>query len=378
MLLLADFIAANSIEILGRARGNGGTTSSAAPTGDELRDGIPLFLAQLVDRLRRATLDSAAMQESATRHGAALQKMGVTVAHVIRDYGAVCQAVTELAEAVGAPITTAGLHTLTRCLDEATANAVTEYVRQPEVSTTDDGTERLGPLAHELRNRLAAALLSFNVLKKGNVSLGGSTGAILGRCLPGLRDIVNRSLAEARLESGVQRRQRLSVLQLLADTELDVAMDAGARGGALIVTRGERGVEVEADPQILAAPIASLLQHAAKFRRQNGRVVLRATATSEWVTIEVEDECGGRPAGSAETHLLPFPQKSGARTGLGLGRAIARKGVAASGGRLRVRKPPKHGVRLLGRSNARRPRRDGRSARRDRIPGLLLTGDALD
>jgi len=42
----------------------------------------------------------------------------------------------------------------------ATAGAVTEYARQREQSSSDQEVERLGFLAHELRNRVSSALLS--------------------------------------------------------------------------------------------------------------------------------------------------------------------------------------------------------------------------
>src|SRR5205807_7636099 len=53
------------------------------------------------------------------------------------------------------------------------------------------------------------------ILKRGNVAINGSTGAVLGRSLTGLRDVVDRTLSEVRLEAGTQRRERLPVITLL-------------------------------------------------------------------------------------------------------------------------------------------------------------------
>jgi hypothetical protein len=47
-----------------------------------------------------------------------------------------------------------------------------------------------------MRNRLTTALLSLESLKAGEVSIGGSTGALLDRSLTGLNDLIDRSLAE--------------------------------------------------------------------------------------------------------------------------------------------------------------------------------------
>src|SRR5882724_8960618 len=59
--------------------------------------------------------------------------------------------------------------------------------------------------------------------------------------------------------------------------------------------------------------------------------------------IEVEDECGGLPAGLTEQLFLPFERRSADRTGLGLGLAISRQGVQANGGTLDVRNMPGKG-----------------------------------
>jgi signal transduction histidine kinase len=61
------------------------------------------------------------------------------------------------------------------------------------------------------------------------------------------------------------------------------------------------------------------------------------------VRIDVEDECGGLPAGNAEKMFLPFGQQNADKTGLGLGLSISRKGVEAMGGTIAVRDLPGKG-----------------------------------
>jgi diguanylate cyclase (GGDEF)-like protein len=60
-------------------------------------------------------------------HGRDLLQEGFTIEQVIRDYGDVCQAVTNLAVETGAPISADEFRTFNRCLDDAIAAAVTEY-----------------------------------------------------------------------------------------------------------------------------------------------------------------------------------------------------------------------------------------------------------
>ena len=113
------------------------------------------------------------------------------MSQVVHNYGDICQSITELALEQDAPISTDDFRTLNRCLDDAIAGAVTEFGRGRNQSTLDGadarGNERLGFLAHELRNLLNTSLLAFDVLKSGDVGVGGSTGQVLRRNLVGAR-----------------------------------------------------------------------------------------------------------------------------------------------------------------------------------------------
>jgi hypothetical protein len=186
--MLHEFLTLHHDEIIERTRRKVATRTAPRPTEEELEHGVPLFLSQLADTLRReqespARPTSGEMAESALLHGGELRKAGFTVAQVVHDYGDVCQAVTELAIELETPISADEFKTLNRCLDEAIAQAVTEFARQRELVLSDRGTERLGFFAHELRNLLGTAMLAFEVLKSGTVGISGSTGMILGRNL---------------------------------------------------------------------------------------------------------------------------------------------------------------------------------------------------
>ena len=71
--------------------------------------------------------------------------------------------------------------------------------------------------------------------------------------------------------------------------------------------------------------------------------MLKTSATAERVLIEIEDECGGLPAGKAEELFDAFQQRGEDRSGLGLGLFISRKGVEANDGLLGVGTSPAHG-----------------------------------
>jgi signal transduction histidine kinase len=71
---------------------------------------------------------------------------------------------------------------------------------------------------------------------------------------------------------------------------------------------------------------------------------LRAHASVERVLIEVEDGCGGLPAGEDTEDLFrSFEQRGADRTGLGLGLAFSRWAVEANHGRLYAQNLPNKG-----------------------------------
>jgi signal transduction histidine kinase len=342
-LMLHDFITENRDEIIDLCRVKVGARPAPRPTLEELRHGVPRFLDQLAETLRLQAPSSRLIRDSAALHGGELLHLGFTVGQVVHDYGDICQSITELALEKKAPISTAEFRTLNRCLDDAIANAVTEYGKQRDHRISAEGKERLGVFTHELRNLLNTAMLSFEVLQTGSVGVGGATGAVLGRSLSGLRDLVDRSLADARLIAGIQNRERIIMSEFIEEVEVAAAMEARERGLRLTVVGLDGDVAVAADRQILSSVVANLLQNAFKFTRPEGHVSLRSSADLDRVRMEVEDECGGLPPGDPRALFLPFEQRGGDRTGLGLGLAISRRGVEASGGVLKVRNLPGKG-----------------------------------
>ncbi len=335
--LLHEFLTDNTPEIIARTRAKVAKRTDPVPSEAEMKNGVPLFLKQLIDRLRLGATDSDAIEVSAARHGGELLDMGFNVSQVVRGYGDVCQAITQLAEEVDAPISVEEFQVFNKCQDDATAEAVTEYERQRDQSVAQQGLERRAVLAHEMGNRVAAALISFNLLQKGAVGIGGSTSAVLGRSLRALRLLVNNSLAEVRIESGLGLKERISVSELIAEAQGEAAMVAAAYRSELVVSPVETGINVEADPQILSAALSNLLQNAFKFSRPGARIHLRTTATAERVLFEVEDECGGLPPGKSQDLFRPFQQRSANRSGLGLGLTISARGVEGAGGHIGVR-----------------------------------------
>ena len=370
--MLDQLLTTHRQEIITRIRAKAAARPVPELSQGTLDQGIPIFLEQLSDILRQATSGSETTNgqttngqttnAAATRRGGDLFRMGFNVSQVVHGYGDVCQAVTELALDRALPIATDEFRIFNRCLDEAIASAVTEYERQLEEGISRQGTERLGVFAHELRNALAAALLSFSIVKRGVVGLESSTGAVLHRSLLRLRDLIDRSLSGVRLESKVRQLKRFSVSEAIEEVAIAAAVDASSRGITLLVPPVDAGLEVSADRHLLVGAIQNILQNALKFTHRNGHVALLVRELGGRVLVEVEDECGGLPPGKVEELFDSFQQRGLDRSGLGLGLGISRASVAVMGGTLEVRDLPGKGCvftvalpKLAGAESAVRP-----------------------
>src|ERR1700730_1974466 len=212
--MLHEFLTANRKVLIDRCRITVGGRSDPKATEDELVHGIPPFLDQLIETLkveqssesqdnpltvRNARGEVASnVGTTAALHGRDLFLEGFTIEQVVRDYGDVCQAVTNLAVETGALISVDEFRTFNRCLDNAIAGAVTEYAKHTPASNDPNlqtSKSQLAPLAQELRNHLHTAILAVTAMKAGSVGTGGATAAVLDQSLTEMRNIIERAIA---------------------------------------------------------------------------------------------------------------------------------------------------------------------------------------
>lgn len=345
--MLYQFIAAHREEIIARTRDRVRGRPWPSVSSREIEHGVPLFLTQLSETLRlEATATpfaSDAIGSSATRHGAELLAAGFNVAQVVHDYGDICQVITEIAVDRHAPITVEEFHTLNRCLDTAIAEAVTEHTRITAQRRSEEEVERLGHAAHELRDLLNGALIAFHALKRGAVAINGNTGAILGRSLTSLQDLVDRTLSEVRLAARTLRRERVSMNTFLDEITATGVLHSEYRRVQFTVAPVDPALAVDGDPQLLQSAVMNLLHNAFKSTPAGGTVSLRAHARGERLLVEIQDECGGIPESMGDL-FQPFGERRGGdRSGLGLGLSIARQAVRAHGGDIHIRNMPGEG-----------------------------------
>ena len=345
--MLHEFIDLNRNVIISRTRDRvrGRQWPSVAP--GELEDGVPLFLTQLSETLRleatKAPFPPDVIGAAAARHGGDLVRRGFTVSQVVHDYGDICQTITALAVEQSAPISVEEFHTLNRCLDTAIAEAVTEHARVIAAARSAEETERLGHTAHELRDTLNTALLAFHALKRGTVAINGSTGAVLGRSLMSLREVIDRALSQVRLEAGKQTPVRLSVVAFIDEIAATALLHSEDRHIQFTIEPIDPALSIDADPQLLTSAVMNLLHNAFKNTPSGGHVVLRARAEGQRLLIETEDECGGIPESRGDLFQVFGDRRGTDRSGLGLGLSIARKAVRAHRGEIRIRNMPGQG-----------------------------------
>ncbi|PZR74723.1 MAG: histidine kinase, partial [Chthoniobacterales bacterium] len=300
--MMHEFLTAHRAELIDRCRAK--VAQRPLPVGkqEELADGIPLFLDQLIKTLRveqtshpmqsrkvsgpeHGTQALSEIGETAARHGRELLQHGFTIDQVVHVYGDLCQAVTDLAFEKNASIEIDEFRTLNRCLDNATAIAVTEYNYQRDFVVAGKQAhalnERLGFFAHELRNLLNSATLALTAIKAGNVGLTGATGAVLDRSLVGLRNLIDRSLSEVRMTAGLPvHHQLFSLAEFIAEVKHSASLEAQVKGRTLTISEVDPALAVDADRDLLFSAVGNLLQNAFKFTRRNTEVVLNAYAAA--------------------------------------------------------------------------------------------------
>lgn len=364
--MMHDFLANNRDELVARCKAKVETRPARGASPEQLLTGVPLFLEQLTRTLSAEQANEAtesleisgpsgggspASSEigvGATAHGKALLELGYTVDQVVHDYGDLCQAITELALERGAPFAVNEFKTLNRCLDNAIADAVTEFSRQRDAVRSDtsaaEANERLAFLLHELRNALHTGHLAVVAMQQGGLSLSGATGAVLKRSLASMKSLVDGSIAEVRAASQAAAPHTVFPLAgFIHEARAQAQLEADARGCALVVPDVDPALRIAANRALLHGALSNLLGNAFKFTHRHTEVHLNAHEADGQAQIDVADRCGGLPHGYEETLFSSSCQQGADKTGLGLGLTITRQNVEAMQGTLSVLNRPGHG-----------------------------------
>jgi signal transduction histidine kinase len=326
-----------------------GTITPESMPAIELIDHLPKFLIEVIAALRAEAGEPALVApdehaETARGHGEQRLRLGFSLDAVVREYGALRDAIVSTARELGANPTFDEMQCLFTSTISGIARAVSEYTRQRDAEQQRLHNEHIAFIAHELRNPLASATTAHDVLKlQGCIPPDTRAGTALARGLVSMQELIDHALSVARVASGIElRREPVRLSELLAEAELVAAGEADSRDIRLHVHVDEDAT-LEIDRRLMRSALNNIVRNAVKYTERGTEVEIRSRLDAGHVVIEVEDACGGLPPGKVEAAFAPFVRLTTREPGFGLGLAIAKQALDAHGGTIRVQNLPGKG-----------------------------------
>jgi PAS domain S-box-containing protein len=227
------------------------------------------------------------------------------------------------------------------CVDVTDMKAAEQALR--EADRRKD--EFLATLAHELRNPLAPIRNGLQVLQISKAGSGPARQAlaIMERQVLHLVRLLDELMDLSRVTQGRVTLRR-------EDLDLGEAVRAAAEASGPLIGAGAHRLEldlppeplrVNADPVRIAQVLANLLNNAAKYTPDGGRIALSVSREGERATIRVRDTGIGIPAEMLPRVFEKFVQVPGSANrslgGLGIGLSLARTLVELHGGTIEAR-----------------------------------------
>ncbi len=202
--------------------------------------------------------------------------------------------------------------------------------------------EFLATLAHELRNPLAPLRNSLSLLEMAEP--GDATTApirqMMERQVNHLVRLVDDLLEMSRVSRGTfaLRKERIDVATVVRNAVETSEPLIRAAGHRLEIALPEEQLWLEGDPVRLAQILANLLNNAAKYTDDGGRISVRASRDGDSAIIAVRDNGVGIAPEVLPQMFAMFSRgaRSSARAqgGLGIGLALARRLAEMHGGTL--------------------------------------------
>lgn len=204
--------------------------------------------------------------------------------------------------------------------------------------------EFLAVLGHELRNPLAPirhAVELLRIKRGGDAETVNWATEVIGRQAEQLTRLVDDLLVIARITRGrlELRREPTELGELMRHTIAAVRPLMEERGHRLHVELPAEPVRVRADPTRLEQIMVNLLNNAALYSDDGGRIDLLTHVEGGEARIRVRDKGWGMSAELLSRIFEPFCRGDGqahAKGGLGLGLTLVRQLVEMHGGRIRA------------------------------------------
>ena len=195
--------------------------------------------------------------------------------------------------------------------------------------------EFLATLAHELRNPLAPIRHGLDVLRKSpDREDAASIRDMMDRQLAHLVRLIDDLLDVARVSQGKieLRRERIQAADVIRSAVESSQPLIESSGHTLVVDPSPAPIWLDADLTRLAQVVGNLLNNAAKYTPEGGRIEISLRAEDHEAVIAVADNGLGIPVDKQSEVFQLFAQVENhtdrARGGLGIGLALVKQLVA--------------------------------------------------
>lgn len=210
----------------------------------------------------------------------------------------------------------------------------------------------MGDVAHELASPVARLQVALAILEERLEE------RLDERQRPSLEDLRSETLEMSRLvnellslsKAGLKPAEIKTAPVNLAEIVRRVA-DRENVGSATFVIKVPAGLEALAEPDLLARALGNVLRNAIRYASHRGPITVTAQPENEHVRISVADHGPGVPPECLSRLFDPFYRVDSSRTrqtgGAGLGLAITRSCVEASGGQVTAQNRPEGGLEVI-------------------------------
>ena len=211
--------------------------------------------------------------------------------------------------------------------------------------------EFLALLGHELRNPLAPIMTGLEVLRAKLQDAAAADPGItrvhgaLERQARHLARLVDDLLDISRINSGKleMRRESTTINEVIEHALAASQPFIDEHHHVLSVELPPEPVRLQADPVRLTQVLANLLNNAARYTPDRGKIAVRAVGTGDEVVVTVTDSGRGIDPELLPRIFDPFVQAQRGGGGLGLGLTLVRRVIELHGGTVSVSNSPSTG-----------------------------------
>lgn len=317
-------------------------------------DDLVFFIADLADALHSSVPPDKAR---ARRHGNRRHLLGFDLGALLREYSVLRRCILEVARESGATVSADEIALLDRTIDDAMSDAAMAYAEERDaevereraaleaerarlaeaVASRDDV---LAIVSHDLRNPLTSIALGVAQLRRHADDPLRRERVLdsIDRSAQRMTTLIEDLLAIAKIDSGLLSLQlapvpagllvedALAIVAPLADAK-SITLHSSISGDVTLLCDRDRMLQV----------LGNLLGNALKFTPDHGSVNIEVTSDQGFAHVVVRDTGPGIPEESLPYVFDRFYQGPGRRRGgAGLGLAIARAIVEATGGTIVV------------------------------------------